>query len=64
MLAVIDTYTIMRYEIRDRTIKPEEAVDFLNKDGKRIQGRVYMRGRNVYMITKDTVYWKDVQDLV
>ncbi|WP_078392653.1 hypothetical protein [Shouchella patagoniensis] len=61
ILAVVDTHSVMQYEVRNRTLKPKGSVDFINGKGKRIKGTIYMRGENVYLITKDMVYWKGVQ---
>ncbi|MFS0647431.1 hypothetical protein AB1L08_21320 [Siminovitchia sp. 179-K 8D1 HS] len=58
MIGQIDMYTIMRFQIKNRTITPKKKLQLIDEHGKRIIGPVFMRGTFLYAYGKDGVYRK------
>ncbi|WP_185763399.1 hypothetical protein [Niallia circulans] len=58
MIVQVDSYTIKRYKIRNRTITPADNVYLIDENGKRISGQVFMRGKFLYAFGKNGLYRK------
>lgn len=56
LIGQIDQYTMRRFRIRNRTIKPMEKLQITDECGKRIIGPVFMRGPFIYVYGKDGIY--------
>lgn len=58
LIVQVDSYTMMRYKIRNRTITPADNLYLIDEDGKRISGQVFMRGKYLYAFGKNGLYKK------
>lgn len=58
LIVQVDSYTIMRYKIRNRTITPVDNLNLIDEHGKRISGQVFMRGKYLYAFGKNGLYKK------
>ncbi|MBD8003900.1 hypothetical protein H9631_02325 [Bacillus sp. Sa1BUA2] len=56
LIGQIDSYTIMRFTVRNRTITPKEKMQLRDERGKRIIGPVFMRGKYLYVYGRDGIY--------
>lgn len=46
----------MRFRIKNRTITRKEEIQFVNENGKRIIGPVFIRGTFLYAYGEDGIY--------
>lgn len=58
LIVQVDSYTLMRYKIRNRTITPADNLYLIDEHGKRISGQVFMRGKYLYAFGKNGLYKK------
>ncbi len=58
LIVQVDSYTMMRYKIRNRTITPADNLYLIDEHGKRISGQVFMRGKYLYAFGKNGLYKK------
>ncbi|WP_227521547.1 hypothetical protein [Bacillus alkalisoli] len=56
IIAQLDTYTLMRYRLNKTTMRKKEKLQLVDKDGKQINGPVFMRGTFLYAYGKDGIY--------
>lgn len=56
LIGQVDSYTMKRFTIRNRTIRPKEKLQLTDERGNRIIGPVFMRGKYLYVYGKDGIY--------
>lgn len=56
LIGQVDSYTMIRFTVRNRTIAPKAKIQLTDERGKRIFGPVFMRGRYLYAYGKDGIY--------
>lgn len=56
LIGRVDTNTLMRFNIRNRTITPKEKIQLIDENGKKITGTIFMRGTFLYVYDKNSIY--------
>ncbi|MED4018862.1 hypothetical protein [Sutcliffiella cohnii] len=56
LIGLIDMYTLKRFRLQVRSLKPTEKIQIVDEKGKRIIGPIFMRGTFLFAYGKDGIY--------
>lgn len=60
LIGQVDGSTMMRFNIKNRTVTPKGMLQLTDEKGKPINGSVFMRGKFLFVYSKDGIYKKDI----
>jgi hypothetical protein len=58
LIAETDRQILTRYKLNKKTFSPSDKINMIDKEGMRIYGPIFMRGRFLYVWGNETIYWR------
>ena len=60
IISQLDTFTLLRFQTNKLSMKKKSKIKLVDKNGKQINGPVFMRGKYLYAYGKDGIYRKSL----
>lgn len=57
VIAECDIATLKRYKIENQSMLPICRIQLIDEDGKDCSGLIFMRGKVLYMLTNNGIYY-------